>query len=56
MSKEDYMLYREDLSFDQLCAAYGRVFIEFFDLFNPGRCCLSPPRQRDAHLLQVWGS
>jgi hypothetical protein len=36
MSRRDYLRYREDLSFDQLCASLGQVFIEFLDLFVQG--------------------
>jgi hypothetical protein len=36
LSQEDYLDYREDLSFDQLCASLGSVFVEFLDLFRKG--------------------
>jgi hypothetical protein len=34
ISKEDYYLYREDLSFDQLCDSLAGVYIEFLDLYR----------------------
>jgi hypothetical protein len=37
ISKADYLLYREDLSFDQLSAALGKVFVEFLTLFMQGK-------------------
>jgi hypothetical protein len=37
ISKTDYLLYQEDLSFDQLCSSMGNVFIDFLDLFSNGK-------------------
>jgi hypothetical protein len=37
ISKADYLLYQEDLSFDQLCTSMGNIFIEFLDLFSNGK-------------------
>ena len=37
ISQHDYLTYQEDLSFDQLCASMGKVFIEFLDLFSTGK-------------------
>ena len=36
-SEKDYLLYKEDLAFDPLCASLGDLFIEFMDLFRRGR-------------------
>ena len=32
ISRDDYLLYRDDLSFDQLCNSMADVFVEFLDL------------------------
>jgi hypothetical protein len=37
ISQGDYLLYQEDLSFDQLCSSLGNVFIDFLDLFRNGK-------------------
>lgn len=37
ISREDYLEYQEDFSFDQLCASLGSVFIEFLELHRNGR-------------------
>jgi hypothetical protein len=34
---EDYLNYREDLSFAQLCDSLGGLFIEFYELFKRGQ-------------------
>lgn len=34
ISKDDYYLYRDDLSFDQLCESMANVYVEFFDLYR----------------------
>ena len=36
ISKEDYLNYKEDLSFDELCVSLGNVFKEFFELYRKG--------------------
>jgi hypothetical protein len=36
ISKEDYLDYQEDLSFDQLCESMGNLFVEFLELFKRG--------------------
>ena len=36
ISKKDYLKYKEALSFDQLCASLGNVFIEFFEYYKKG--------------------
>lgn len=36
ISKEDYYLYRDDLSFNQLCDSLAGVYIEFLDLYRRG--------------------
>ncbi|MBC8315823.1 MAG: hypothetical protein ISR57_03230 [Bacteroidales bacterium] len=36
MSKRDYLAYKEELSFDQLCSNLGKLFIDFFELFKQG--------------------
>jgi hypothetical protein len=36
IAHKDYLDYREPLAFDQLCASFGQVFIDFFDLYNKG--------------------
>ncbi len=36
ISKDDYLTYKEDLSFDQLCESLGNTFIDFFELFKRG--------------------
>lgn len=34
ISKKDYYMYKEDLSFDQLCASLANVFVEFLMLYE----------------------
>ena len=36
ISKKDYLDYKENLSFDQLCESMGNLFKEFFELFIKG--------------------
>lgn len=36
ISQKDYLDYREPLAFDQLCASFGQVFIDFLDLHAKG--------------------
>jgi hypothetical protein len=36
ISKRDYLRYRDDLAYDQLCDSLGKLFIEFFDLYRRG--------------------
>lgn len=36
ISKRDYLEFREALSFDQLCASLGNLFVEFLDLHRRG--------------------
>ena len=37
IAKRDYLLYREDLAFDELCVSFGQVFIEFLALYQQGK-------------------
>ncbi len=37
ISEDDYLDYRDRLSFDQLCESLGRLFIEFFESFRSGQ-------------------
>jgi len=37
ISQQDYLDYREDLAFDQLCASLGNLFIEFLELYKRGQ-------------------
>ncbi|HSG68391.1 MAG TPA: hypothetical protein VK994_06780, partial [Bacteroidales bacterium] len=37
ISQEDYMLYRDQFAFDQLCDSLGRLFIGFYEDYNAGR-------------------
>jgi hypothetical protein len=37
IAKKDYRKYKEELTFDQLCASLGNVFIEFLKLYQKGR-------------------
>lgn len=34
LSKKDYLAYREEFSFDQLCDSLGRIFIEFMEYYK----------------------
>lgn len=36
ISQRDYLEFRENLSFDQLCESLGQLFVEFFKLFRHG--------------------
>ena len=36
ISREDYLTYKENLSFDQLCDSMGKLFVEFLELFRRG--------------------
>ena len=36
ISKDDYLKYKEALSFDQLCESLGNLFIQFFDYYQKG--------------------
>ena len=36
ISRQDYLNYKETLSFDQLCASLGELFIEFLAMFKRG--------------------
>jgi hypothetical protein len=37
ITEEDYLLFKQDLNFDQICESLGGVFIEFLDLSREGR-------------------
>ena len=34
ISEKDYKKYKDELTFDQLCASLGNMFIEFLNLFR----------------------
>jgi hypothetical protein len=36
ISRNDYLLFRDNFSFDQLCANMGQLFIEFFEMYKKG--------------------
>lgn len=36
MAKSDYQAYKQELTFDQLCASLGNVFMEFIRLYRDG--------------------
>ena len=36
ISKNDYLLYRDTFSFDQLCSNLGSLFIDFFEMYKKG--------------------
>lgn len=36
ISRKDYLFYREEFSFDQLCDNLGRLFIDFMELYKKG--------------------
>ena len=36
ISKANYLEYRENLAFDQLCQDFGKLFIDFFELYRKG--------------------
>ncbi len=37
ISKKDYLYYKDDLPFDQLCDSLGKLYIEFFQLYIDGK-------------------
>jgi len=37
IAKKEYQKYQDELSFDQLCEALGKLFIEFLELFKQGK-------------------
>jgi hypothetical protein len=37
MAKKDYQKYKEEFTFDRLCASLGNVFMEFLELYQKGR-------------------
>lgn len=37
ITEKDYLLFKQDLNFDQLCESLGNVFIEFLELSKAGR-------------------
>ncbi len=37
ITEEDYLMFKQDLDFDQLCQAVGNVFIEFVEFSKAGR-------------------
>ncbi|MEJ2759334.1 MAG: hypothetical protein P8046_12710 [Anaerolineales bacterium] len=37
ITEKDYLLFKQDLNFDQLCESLGDVFIEFLELSKAGR-------------------
>ncbi|MFC2028660.1 hypothetical protein ACFLTX_01910 [Chloroflexota bacterium] len=36
ISQKDYLDFREPLAFDQLCESLGKVFVDFYELYNSG--------------------
>ncbi len=36
ISKRDYLYYRDDLDFNELCDSLGKLYLEFFELFTKG--------------------
>ena len=36
-AKKDYQKYKEEFTFDRLCASLGNVFMEFLELYQKGR-------------------
>lgn len=36
ISKKDYLYYKDDLDFDELCNSLGKLYLEFYDLFKKG--------------------
>ncbi len=36
ISKKDYLYYKEDLAFDELCDSLGKLYLEFFELYRVG--------------------
>jgi hypothetical protein len=37
IAKKDYQKYKEEFTFDQLCASLGNLFIEFLELYQKGK-------------------
>ena len=37
ITEEDYLLFKQDLNFDQLCQSLGDVFMEFLELSKKGQ-------------------
>ena len=37
VTEDDYLLFKQDLDFDQLCQSLGNVFIEFLELSKNGQ-------------------
>ena len=37
IAKKDYQKYKEEFTFDQLCASLGSLFIEFLELYQKGK-------------------
>jgi hypothetical protein len=37
ITEEDYLLFKQDLAFDQLCQSLGNVFAEFLELSKDGK-------------------
>lgn len=37
IAKKDYQKYKEEFTFDQLCASLGNLFIEFLELYKKGK-------------------
>jgi hypothetical protein len=37
ITEDDYLLFKQDLDFDQLCQSLGDVFIEFLELSKNGQ-------------------
>lgn len=36
IARRDYLYYKDDLDFDQLCNSMGQLFLDFFELFRKG--------------------
>ena len=36
ITKQDYLKYKDELSFDKLCTSMGELFIDFFEMFKQG--------------------
>jgi hypothetical protein len=37
ITEKDYLIFKQDLDFDQLCASLGNLFIEFLELSKSGQ-------------------
>jgi len=37
ITQEDYLLFKQDLDFDQLCQSLGNVFVEFLEYSKSGQ-------------------